>query len=70
MAAIPPHPNDAGAWARMEGREGFALWRRERLTFAPVTMYYVIAPPQQSEIFYDEAKARSRYEALAGVAVD
>ncbi|QYC11472.1 hypothetical protein [Brevundimonas nasdae] len=66
MAAIPDHPNDDGAWTRLEGREGAALWRRERMTFAPVTMYYVIVPPRQSEIFYDEDKARARYAALIG----
>ncbi len=67
MALIPDHPNDAGTWTRLEGREGFALWRRERLTLAPVTMYYVVAPPRQSEILYDETKARLRFNELAGV---
>lgn len=67
MAAIPPHPNDAGAWTRLEGCEGFALWRRERLLLAPVTMYYVIAPPRQSEILYDEARARARYQELVAI---
>lgn len=67
MALIPDHPNDAGTWTRLEGREGFALWRRERLTLAPVTMYYVVAPPRQSEILYDEARARLRFNELAGV---
>ena len=46
---------------------GFALWRRERQTLAPVTMYYVVAPPRQSEILYDEAKARARFNELVGV---
>nr|WP_314434222.1 hypothetical protein [uncultured Brevundimonas sp.] len=64
MAAIPDHPNDDGSWARLEGREGFALWRRQRVTFAPITMFYVVAPPRQSEILYDEEKARARYEQL------
>lgn len=64
MAAIPDHPNDDGAWARLEGRDGFALWRRQRMTFAPITMFYVIAPPRQSEILYDEEKARARYDQL------
>lgn len=64
MAAIPDHPNDDGSWARLEGREGFALWRRQRMTFAPITMFYVVAPPRQSEIIYDEEKARARYEQL------
>ena len=52
MAAIPDHPNDDGSWSRLEGREGFALWRRQRMTFAPITM------------FYDEEKARARYDQL------
>ncbi|TAJ56884.1 hypothetical protein [Brevundimonas sp.] len=67
MAVIPDHPKDAGTWTRLEGREGFALWRRERLTLAPVTTYYVVAPPRQSEILSDEAKARARFNELAGV---
>lgn len=66
MASIPDHPNDDGTWTRLEGREGFALWRRERRTLAPVTMFYVVAPPRQSEILYDEAKARVRFNELAG----
>lgn len=65
MASIPDHPNDAGTWTRLEGREGFALWRRERQSLAPVTMYYVVAPPRQSEIVYDEARARGRFDELA-----
>jgi len=64
MASIPDHPNDAGTWARLEGRKGFA---RERQELAPVTMYYVVAPPRQSEILYDEARARARFNELAGV---
>lgn len=67
MASIPDHPNDAGTWIRLEGREGVALWRRERQALAPVTMYYVVAPPRQSEILYDEAKARARFDVLAPV---
>ena len=67
MASIPSHPNDAGTWTRLEGRDGFALWRRERQALAPVTMYYVVAPPRQSEILYDEAKARARFIELADV---
>jgi len=47
-------------------KEGFALWRRERQELAPVTMYYVVAPPRQSEILYDEARARARFNHLAG----
>ncbi len=67
MASIPDHPNDAGTWTRLEGREGFALWRRQRQAFAPVTMYYVVAPPRQTEILYDEHKARSRFNELASI---
>lgn len=68
MAAIPDHPNDDGSWARLEGREGFALWRRQRMTFAPITMFYVVAPPRQTEIIYDEEKARARYDQLIELA--
>ena len=65
MAVVPTHPNEDGTWTRLEGVDRVALWQRDRTTFAPVTMYYVIAPPRQSEILYDEAKARERYEAIA-----
>ena len=67
MASIPDHPNDTGTWKRLDGLEGFALWRRERQSSVPVTMYYVVAPPRQSEILYDETKARVRFDELAGV---
>ncbi|MGV9006040.1 MAG: hypothetical protein ACOH1H_04790 [Brevundimonas sp.] len=67
MASIPDHPNETGTWARLKGSKGFALWRRERQVLAPVTMYYLVAPPRQSEILYDEAKARARFNELAGV---
>jgi hypothetical protein len=30
-------------------------------------MYYVVAPPRQSEIFYDEAKARALFNELTVV---
>ncbi|MBI2262759.1 MAG: hypothetical protein HYU62_13975 [Caulobacterales bacterium] len=66
MTSIPQHPNDAGAWTRLEGRQGIALWRRERQAPAPVVMYYIVAPPRQSEILYDEIKARARFNELAG----
>lgn len=65
MAAVPSHPNEDGTWTRLEGVGGVALWQRERTTLAPVTMYYVIAPPRQTEILYDLAKARDRYEVLS-----
>lgn len=65
MAAVPNHPHEDGAWTRLEGADGVALWQRDRTTPAPVTMYYVIAPPRQTEILYDPAKARERYESLA-----
>lgn len=67
MAPIPHHPNDAGTWTRLEGQPGIALWRRERQAPAPVVMYYVVAPPRQSEILYDETRARARFIELAGV---
>ncbi len=66
LASIPHHPNDAGTWTRLEGLERFALWRRERRSLPPVTMYYVVAPPRQNEILYDEAKARARFAEVSG----
>lgn len=67
MASIPDHPNDAGTWERLEGRQGLAPWRRVRRALAPITMYYVVAPPRQNEILYDEAKARARFNEIARV---
>lgn len=60
-----PHPNEPGQWTLLESRGGCSLWKRERLDPLPVTMFYVLNPPAQAELFYDEARARLRFEAQA-----
>lgn len=46
---------------RLEGGGGRALWRRERTDPVPVTLFYVVRPPRQTEVVYDEAKARALF---------
>lgn len=59
------HPNEPGKWTLIERRRAVALWRRERSDPFPVTQFYLLAPPRQTEVLYDEALARSRLLALA-----
>lgn len=61
----PPHPNEPGQWTLLETRPGAALWKRDRLDPLPVTMFYILNPPAQAELFYDEARARERFTAQA-----
>ncbi|QTC92833.1 hypothetical protein [Brevundimonas goettingensis] len=58
------HPNEPGKWTRLDAAEGRALWRRDRSDPFPVTQFYLLAPPRQSEVFYDEALARQQFAAL------
>lgn len=60
------HPNDEGRWTRLELSERAALWKRERETFPPVIQYYLVAPPRQHEILYDEAKALAAFQRVSG----
>lgn len=48
----------------MERSERASLWRRDRADPFPVTQFYLVAPPSQAELVYDEAKARERYARL------
>lgn len=64
----PHHPNESGKWTRLEADAGVALWRRDRSDPVPVTLFYVLAPPRQAEILYDEAKARGLFATLAAPA--
>lgn len=66
MANPIDHPNEAGKWTRLDRGSGCVLWRRERSDPFPVTQFYVVAPPRQTEIFYDEARARALFAALLG----
>lgn len=58
------HPNDPGRWTRLEAAGEAVLWRRE-VPFPPVTQFYLVAPPRQHEIHYDEARARAAFERIA-----
>ena len=60
------HPNDPGKWTRLDTATGAALWRRDRSDPFPVVQFYLLAPPRQTEVFYDEVVARSRFETLSG----
>ena len=60
-----PHPNEPGQWTLLETRGGATLWKRDRLDPLPVTMFYVLNPPAQAELFYDETRARDRFTVQA-----
>lgn len=60
------HPNEPGKWTRLETATNVALWRRDRSDPFPVVQFYLLAPPRQTEVLYDEAVARSRFESLSG----
>ncbi|MEH6666055.1 MAG: hypothetical protein V7678_14480, partial [Brevundimonas sp.] len=57
MARAPDHPNDPGRWTLVQTRSAAAVWRREREDPWPVTMFYLVAPPRQPQVLYDEASA-------------
>jgi len=58
------HPNEAGKWTRLEAVGSAALWRRDRSDPFPVTQFYLLAPPRQAEVLYDEVRARARFAVL------
>lgn len=61
----PFPPREPGRWKRLDHDNGKILWRRDRDDPVPVTMFYLLAPGRQAEIFYDEALARQRFADLA-----
>lgn len=61
MAKPIDHPNEPGRWTCLETADGAALWRRDRSDPMPVTMFYLLAPPRQTVILYDEAQARAQF---------
>ena len=61
------HPNEPGKWIRLASAGGATLWRRDRSDPFPVTMFYVLAPPRQTEVFYDETKAQAQFDALSAI---
>lgn len=60
------HPNESGKWTRLETAGNTVLWRRDRSDPFPVTQFYLVAPPRQTEVLYDEARARAQFSALSG----
>lgn len=61
------HPNEPGKWTQLSTLSYASLWRRERADPIPVTQFYLLAPPRQTQIFYNEGEARGRFEALSSV---
>ena len=59
------HPNEPGKWTLLESTEIAALWRRDRSDPFPVSLFYLLAPPHQAEVFYDETLARARFTMLS-----
>ncbi len=65
MARPFDHPNDLGRWRVLETTLSATLWRRDRDDPFPVALFYLLSPPHQLQILYDEAEARARFETLA-----
>ena len=65
MARPIAHPNEPGKWTLLERQGAIALWRRERSDPFPVTQFYLLAPPRQAEVLYDEALAGAELLTLA-----
>lgn len=63
MARAPDHPNDPGRWTLVQAGPTAAVWKRDRDDPFPVTMYYLVSPPQQPQVVYDEASALALLEA-------
>ena len=62
--SVSGHPNEPGRWTLLESLAGRSLWRRDRADPMPVAMFYLLNPPAQAELIYDEARARDRFAAL------
>jgi hypothetical protein len=56
------HPNDPGRWTLVRVVPGATLWRRDRNDPFPVTMFYLVMPPDQPRVVYDEAGALALLE--------
>lgn len=63
----PDHPNEPGRWTLLESGPDRSLWRRDRDDPYPVAMFYIIAPPAQTQVVYEEDRARSLFGAPASV---
>lgn len=59
------HPNEPGKWVLLARASEVALWRRDRSDPYPVSLFYLIAPPRQAEVTYNEEAARQRFAELA-----
>ncbi|HEX8470846.1 MAG TPA: hypothetical protein VF633_07030 [Brevundimonas sp.] len=66
MARAIDHPNETGKWTLLERSGHIVLWRRERSDPFPVTQFYLIAPPRQTEVLYDETRARAQFALSSG----
>lgn len=59
------HPNEPGKWVLLARTGQVALWRRDRSDPYPVSLFYLIAPPRQAEVVYNEEAAHLRFAQLA-----
>jgi len=59
------HPNEPGKWTLLEQANAVALWRRDRSDPFPVSLFYLLSPPRQAEVLYDEARAHAMFSALS-----
>jgi len=59
------HPNEPGRWTLVQARPDAAVWRRDRDDPFPVTMFYLLAPPAQPQVLYDESGALALFDAAA-----
>jgi len=67
MPKATDHPNEPGKWKLLDHAGTAALWRRDRSDPVPVTLFYVLAPPQQAQVVYDEAVARAQFSARSSM---
>lgn len=58
------HPNEPGRWTLLAKTSETALWRRDRDDPFPVSLFYILSPPRQAEVVYDEIQARALFEGL------
>jgi len=60
----PVPPNEPGKWTLIQAAGSRTCWRRERSDPYPIVQFYVLAPPSQTEVFYNEDQARAHFDRL------
>ena len=61
MRTRHPRPIEPGVWTLVDHDDAGAIWRRERLGPTPLTSFYILRPPRQTEIGYSEERAREAF---------